>query len=131
MLKPTISATINFFFIDALLLNIVFQVIIFAWDYALFEKQYEENPGQAIVVRVSQLVFGAAFAQYLRFLVNALNFNSERLWGIFQSHSLISFVVSMLTFVTLEGYTKRSATHRTTWWIHFPLEFFAPCCGSV
>ncbi len=107
MLKSTLVAFVNFYFIDSIALNVLFQCASFAWEYHIFKERYDDNNTKEIVSQVVQLVVGILLAEFFRYFQRRHGHIKERLFSFINQSNILSLITTVLVVVTLEQYDNK------------------------
>lgn len=106
MFKPTIVSFINFYFIDSIPFNVLFQGAAFAWDYRYFKERYNDHKTREIVSQCVQLVVGILIAQLFRWLQNRHKLSWSR-FSLFNYQTVLRIIISFIAVATLEQYDNK------------------------
>lgn len=105
MLKPVIYTFLNFFYIDSLLLNVLYQVGAVLWDYYYTKDDlYSVRSIVAAIIDHSvQFAIGFAIAQLFRFVQRRFSFRSRHFFSVDLDHAR-PLIIAVLSFVSLTFY---------------------------
>lgn len=123
MFKPTIVSFINFYFIDSIPFNVIFQGAAFAWDYRFFKERYDEDSVKEIVSQCVQLVVGILIAQLFRWLQNRHKLSWSR-FSLFNYQTVLRIIISFIAIATLEQYDNKIQEAPYSFSDPFPIGIF-------
>src|SRR3990172_5817301 len=106
MLKPVLYTFLNFFYIDNLIINGLYQFGAFMWDYYFTKDDFREFLGKTIGIHIAQYAVGFAIAQLFRLVQRRFSLKSRKLFTLDLDHAR-PLIVAVLAFFALVFYQNK------------------------